>query len=109
MKYTIDKKRWLRGEGSSNSKLLRSQDQKMCCLGFVAIQNRMPSSFILDREDPADTCFEWPKWIYDSESNLDYKNSLIMVNDDKEMFDEERMQILTKLFAIHGDEIEFID
>lgn len=31
----IDRSRWLRGEGSNQSYLLRKDDQKMCCVGFL--------------------------------------------------------------------------
>lgn len=34
----IDRKTWLRGEGSDNSKLLRVEDGKKCCLGSFATQ-----------------------------------------------------------------------
>jgi hypothetical protein len=34
---TIDRKLWLRGEGSRYSKLLRGLDGKMCCLGFASL------------------------------------------------------------------------
>jgi hypothetical protein len=34
---TIDRKLWLRGEGSCFSKLLRGFDGKMCCLGFASL------------------------------------------------------------------------
>lgn len=34
MEFTISRKTWLSGEGSDDSFLLRSCDNKMCCLGF---------------------------------------------------------------------------
>jgi len=37
-KVIVNRKTWLRGEGSAVSKLLRSGDNKMCCLGFVCKQ-----------------------------------------------------------------------
>ena len=36
LKVVIDRKRWLRGEGTARSRLLRPEDGKMCCIGFVA-------------------------------------------------------------------------
>lgn len=36
MKLTIDRARWLRGEGGHDSYLLRERDQKMCCIGQLA-------------------------------------------------------------------------
>ena len=51
----IDRRRWLRGEGSVVSALYRSSDRKMCCLGFACLasgllvrdirDHRMPFSF----------------------------------------------------------------
>ncbi len=35
IKVQINRKRWLRGEGSNVSRLLRESDGKSCCLGFV--------------------------------------------------------------------------
>lgn len=52
MKVVIDRKRWLRGEGSSTSKLLRSSDGKMCCLGFVCIQAGASETDIMDISSP---------------------------------------------------------
>lgn len=37
LKFTVDRKRWLRGEGEPRSRLLRSSDGKMCCLGFACL------------------------------------------------------------------------
>ena len=34
MKLVIDRKVWLRGEGDAVSRLLRPEDQKMCCVGI---------------------------------------------------------------------------
>jgi len=37
MKLEIDRTKWLRGEGSDASRLLRPSDGKMCCLGFACL------------------------------------------------------------------------
>lgn len=34
---TVSRSKWLRGEGSQRSFLLREEDGKMCCMGFAAI------------------------------------------------------------------------
>lgn len=36
LKFTVDRKRWLHGEGEQRSCLLRS-DGRMCCLGFACL------------------------------------------------------------------------
>jgi hypothetical protein len=38
VQVTVDRKKWLRGEGDTYSFLLRETDQKMCCIGFLAKQ-----------------------------------------------------------------------
>lgn len=52
MKLVIDRSRWLRGEGSSRSRLLRSSDGKMCCVGFFALACGLTPADILDRSTP---------------------------------------------------------
>ena len=37
LKVEVDRRTWLRGEGSRDSFLLRRSDGKMCCLGSVAL------------------------------------------------------------------------
>jgi hypothetical protein len=36
VQVTVDRENWLRGEGDCRSYLLREEDQKMCCIGFLA-------------------------------------------------------------------------
>lgn len=38
MKFVIDRKTWWRGQGSGGSRLLRSCDGMMCCIGSVCLQ-----------------------------------------------------------------------
>lgn len=40
--FTITRSKWLRGEGSDDSALLRASDSKMCCLGQVGEQCGIP-------------------------------------------------------------------
>lgn len=57
MKLRINRKRWLRGEKDSghgdNSYLLRTQDKKMCCLGFLARAVGYTAKEIADQLVPA--------------------------------------------------------
>lgn len=35
--FTVERSKWLRGEGHQESALLRESDGKMCCMGFYAL------------------------------------------------------------------------
>lgn len=47
-KLVIDRSTWLRGEGSDESALLRSDDGMMCCLGFDALRRGFTVEEITD-------------------------------------------------------------
>lgn len=49
---TVERRRWLRGEGSTPSRLLRSTDGKMCCLGFACLALGKTEDEIRDRKSP---------------------------------------------------------
>lgn len=46
MKLVIDRSKWLQGEASVVSMLLRPQDGKMCCLGFYCLALGAPEKSI---------------------------------------------------------------
>lgn len=52
MRFTISRKTWLRGEGSTDSSLLRVKDGKMCCLGSICLQGGLTPSQIAHRTAP---------------------------------------------------------
>lgn len=45
-KINIPRKKWLRGEGATASKLLRLGDRKQCCLGILCTQIGIPDEVI---------------------------------------------------------------
>lgn len=49
MRFILDRKLWLRGGGGWMSRLLRSTDGKMCCLGQLALQCGLTREQIADR------------------------------------------------------------
>jgi hypothetical protein len=53
MKFTINRKTWLRGE--DNSALFRPSDGKKCCLGFYALACGLKVRDIKDQSEPIDT------------------------------------------------------
>lgn len=52
-KLTIDRSKWLRGEGAGDSYLLRERDGKMCCLGFWCLVKGLTAEQITGRTTPS--------------------------------------------------------
>lgn len=114
-KLTIDRSRWLRGEGSDISFLRRERDGKMCCLGFLALQCGMTVAKITGVANPSDVLDErWPLTIIGQDDhciveNTNLTNNMIEMNDAEWLAEEEREESLKKLFAVVGIELEFVD
>lgn len=49
---TIDRSRWLHGEGGHASKLQRAKDGKRCCIGFVCLAYGAAEADITDKGNP---------------------------------------------------------
>lgn len=120
VKVTIERSRWLRGEGSTESALLREKDGKMCCLGFVAIALGRTPEQIKGQSSP--TCGEQS---VDGSTLAAAGTRLVMsedghwrepaaieramvVNDDRDVPDANREQLLTKLLAELAVDLEFV-
>lgn len=127
MKLVIDRSKWLRGEGSSNSKLLRESDGKMCCLGFYAKQCGYTDEEILQRAAPGDVartkgvrqgfeplissgtgcqceeCRNTPRLV-----NSSLCSELMNVNDDETVLDAERERFIAGVLEWIGVEVEFV-
>lgn len=54
MDFVIDRKIWLRGEGSERSALLRAEDGKMCCLGIFLDKCGVPRGRLKGAANPMD-------------------------------------------------------
>lgn len=132
MKFTIDREKWLRGESPSVSRLLRSIDRKMCCLGFAALASGYTENDIRDKTGPsevredrievlADDIFELLTFNIDGPvgfrhvGNNAVCKSMMDANDRKfnadgqPMTDVERESTLKNLFSSIGVEIDFIN
>jgi hypothetical protein len=110
MKLKIKRKRWLRGVGSDDAYLYRSEDRKMCCLGFYARALGYPVNKIRDIQDP-ENCDD--KEDMDSLLNeYGYNNSicqnLIHVNDSPSFGDSDREVQIKKLFKKIGVDVTFV-
>jgi hypothetical protein len=50
LEVVIDRERWLRGEGSTQSFLLRPEDGRMCCIGFACLAADLKPEDIMGRK-----------------------------------------------------------
>jgi hypothetical protein len=116
MKLTIDRKRWLRGESSADSRLLRTSDMKMCCLGFLCLATGLTEDDIRQVATPGYLDAELPeqiKWLVEESQHGGTKSSkeagYLMTTNDTDVLDEPaREQLLTTAFARHDIAVEFI-
>lgn len=111
MKLIIDREKWLRGEESDNSFLLRKEDKKMCCLGFYALACGLDQIDICQKREPVNVCSLLSgkaDWLLENGSNglmnSTYASELMCINDVDG--NEEK---ITKIFADNGVEVEFIN
>jgi hypothetical protein len=119
MKLTIQRSKWLHGEGSDQSFLLRESDGKMCCMGFYLRAVGLTDDQIRDKTTPEDVAMaiinspaSWlltPRWNGGSalENSIDCsflinKNDIINLKVDRE-------EAIAKLFAKHEVEVEFVE
>lgn len=116
MKLIIDRTKWLRGEDSEDSYLLRISDNKMCCLGFYSLAKGCSIEDIRGCQEPPDV----PKSLeifpelckgqneyYSTPSKL--ARDMMNVNDNTEMTDAVRESKLAEHFKSIGVEVEFIN
>jgi hypothetical protein len=106
MKFTVDRKTWLRGGGPQDSYLL-TPDGMRCCIGFVAQQCGVADEDILNivtisHIAKKDNRSKFPEWM-DDRVSLAY-----VINDRREISEDDREAQLKDLFLKNGDEIEFV-
>jgi len=106
---TIKRSKWLTGS-THNSYLLRPQDQKMCCLGFLAKKRGASNEDILGQKDPSYTSanVSWPRKLCDRYELTDLCSEMIEVNDGR-MANDKREEKLRPLFRKIGITLRFID
>jgi hypothetical protein len=112
----VKRSEWLHGEGTFGSVLLRAQDNKMCCLGFVCVQafNALPVD-ILGIETPALAPDKiqrvWPdkEYIVDRQNEDTATFEMMQVNDREFIDDSVREEQLAELATHIGINLTFID
>jgi len=125
MKFTIPRDKWLRGEGGLVSRLLRPRDGKMCCLGHFGLACGLSSEMIEDRSNPIEIITDinppdaWTQknnnsaFLFASfRDSLNFPlstdcSTLMEVNDDKSISDEDRERAIVNIFSAHEIEVEF--
>lgn len=115
-KVIVERSYWLRGEGEENSKLLRTEDGKMCCLGFVCLAFGKTEDDIAECEAPS--CFSshsgrkigfGTPLIQEDGSEPQAVVSAMQVNDHRHMDESQRESELKRLLLVVGVDLEFVD
>ena len=76
----VERAKWLRGEGSHTSYLLRHSDGKMCCLGFVCVTAGMTPEQISGLTAPASLVSVGRPIPAAVERLLDYNGTAVVVD-----------------------------
>jgi hypothetical protein len=116
MRFQIPREKWLRGEGSGESFLLRGSDEKMCCVGIYIEQLGIPREELLDKMTPCSFSCEIPKearWLVQPDGKGGIENTslaldLYIINDSRDITEEQREAKVKALFAENGVEVEFV-
>lgn len=128
MKLIVDRTKWLRGEGSDVSRLLRPSDGKMCCLGFVCLAFGMNAQSITNVATPSSVADakriglnkdhsdvpEALRWLLKERAGESIRDSddcaeLMRCNDLIVESNEWREAGITKIFKDHDIEVEFVN
>lgn len=116
MKLTINRPQWLRGEGSTASRLVRVADDKMCCLGFYGLACGIPKAKMTNIQSflPFESKISLPdsmSWLLGEKKEWSSKlgAKLMLTNDNEEKTNQDRESELIELFAQVGVELTFTD
>ena len=121
LKVVVERSKWLRGEGWEKSKLLRSTDGKMCCLGFACLAMGATEEQINNMNSPTMVCnmgggLELPMLTMVDTDHLgrrlihkDPVSEAMMINDERILSESAREARLTQLLAKVGIDLEFVD
>lgn len=118
---TIERSKWLRGEGGNASSLLRAEDGKMCCLGFAALKCGLKPEWIEGKATPgaavihhSDDEIDGFKRLFfldlkEHRAQLGTTISLMSVNDGMVLSEAEREEEITRLGKHVGFIFTFVD
>jgi len=130
MQFTVKRSEWYRGQGYTGSRLLREQDRKRCCLGFLGRACGIGDNEMLDVTNPWGTKGDpgqsgtWHPGLFLADVlrhfpdiDLPLTNTMpdimatlfVVVNDSPDLDGVTREETLTRLFRHIGIEVEFVD
>ncbi|SRR6266478_5030960 len=122
MKLIIDRKIWLRGEGSAVSYLLRRSDGKQCCVGILCEALGASKKDLEGIKGSQKLVgFNLPAWLKPSDVNFgtseiddifkayEINDASAPANVEIAAFEALREAKVTALFAKHDIQVEFVD
>lgn len=106
LQVTVDRSKWLQGEGEEDSYLYRPDDGKMCCLGFVGLAAGLSEEIMADVSTPSglitDQCITIPEsmsGLVDMSKEEEYQNfnskicgNLMTANDEYLEYDYDKAE-----------------
>jgi len=112
MKLIIDRKIWLRGEGSEVSYLRRKADGKQCCIGILCSALPVPENYLTGAKDADELHLEndvtLPGWLLEPGCATADVDLAYRTNDDENISDLDREQKISEIFARHDIQVEFV-
>lgn len=116
MNLIIDRSKWLRGEGVIPSKLVRTMDGKMCCLGFMGLACGVTREEMFNLSSPHQLSvskallFEGVVVNYEGNYLITLiGRGLFAANDSRIISEQERELQITRFFSSIGVEVSFIN
>jgi len=113
MKLVIDRAKWLRGEGSGPSRLLRKSDHKRCCIGFLCSALGVPDAQMenVGGSQNIASCGLLPDWLSELPTPIHDPDlfEAYHANDDESLSEEDRERSVATILAKHDVQVEFIN
>lgn len=111
MKLVIDRQKWIRGEMVKRSFLIRPEDGKSCCLGFLGCAIGISRDNLWGKRMPWDNKdWEPANWLLQADpQGWLAMHRLTAINDDQSLTEDKREDKIKQEFAAHDVEVEFIN
>lgn len=111
-KLVIDRSRWYRGQGAEGSRLIREEDGKMCCLGFLGLACGIPAEHLQGYLTPSAVApkhiGKWPTGLFIGGTLSTTCELLMHRNDAPAYLPSVREELLQEAFETIGIEVEFV-
>lgn len=109
---TIERSKWLRGEGTRDSSLYRPEDGKMCCLGFDALAHGLTLDDIAHCKMPLHVSLRHAEFLsrFVDRDTIDALYNAAYTNDDPSLPEETReSEVRKQLQRLGWDDVVFVD